>query len=59
MRGYKIFGPNYTCKYYKYSLDTTNVYNVEVLELHNGLHFCPRAVDCLSYYNYVPCRSRM
>lgn len=54
MRGYKIFGPEYTCKNHKYTIDLPNVYNGNVKLGQYGFHFCPRAVDCLNYYDYTP-----
>lgn len=52
MRGYKIFGPDYTCKNYKYSLDTPNKYIGDLEMFECGFHFCQRAIDCLDYYDY-------
>lgn len=54
MRGYKIFGSNYTCREYKYSLDTPNIYDGKIEMCTSGFHYCPIAVDCLQYYPCVP-----
>jgi hypothetical protein len=55
MRGYKIFGPDYTCRGYHYALDDWwNVYDGTVEMYKSGFHFCLRAIDCLQYYDYSP-----
>lgn len=54
MRGYKIFGPDYTCGKYKYSLDEWNVHTGELIACESGFHFCKEAVECLDYYRYTP-----
>jgi len=54
MRGYKIFGSNYTCREYKYSLDTPNIYDGKIEVCGSGFHFCPVVVDCLQYYPCTP-----
>lgn len=51
-RGYKIFGPNYTCRKYKYSLDKVNTQNGIPVPCFNGFHFCKTAIDCLNYYDF-------
>lgn len=54
MRGYKIFGPDYTCRDYKYSLDCKNTYTGKIKVCVSGFHFCQTAVECLQYYEYIP-----
>jgi antitoxin component YwqK of YwqJK toxin-antitoxin module len=55
MRGYKIFGPDYTCRGYKYSLTDWNICEDEPIDIFKrGFHFCPLAVHCLDYYSHVP-----
>lgn len=54
MRGYKIFGADYTCREYKYSLTDWNLYDGALVPCKSGFHFCPRALDCLFYYNLSP-----
>lgn len=52
VKGYKIFGPNYTCRGYKYS--SKNIYQGDLKMCISGFHFCPKVVDCLMYYNCTP-----
>jgi antitoxin component YwqK of YwqJK toxin-antitoxin module len=54
MRGYKIFGKDYTCKGFKYSLTEPNVYTGDLTPCKSGFHFCVNAIDCLNYYSYNP-----
>jgi hypothetical protein len=54
MRGYKIFGPNYTCLEYRYRLDDLNIYYGKIKPCESGFHFCPIAVNCLQYYPCTP-----
>lgn len=54
MYGYKIFGPNYTCRGYKYSLKNINNYKGKIEVGKSGFHYCPRPIDCLEYYDYSP-----
>jgi len=54
MRGYKIFGPDYTCRGYKYSLDEWNVHTGELIACESGFHFCKEADECVDYYLCTP-----
>lgn len=54
IRGYKIFGPNYTCNGYKYSLHSPNIYPEDIIPCMSGFHYCQQAIDCLRYYEYTP-----
>lgn len=54
MRGYKIFGPDYTCKDFKYSLTEPNLYTGDLNPCKRGFHFCVNPIDCLQYYSYTP-----
>lgn len=53
MTGYKIFGPDYTCDNYKFSLDSINVYDGNIKK-DCEFRVCPRALDCLRYRKYAP-----
>lgn len=43
VKGYKIFGPDYTYNNYKYSINEPNICQT------NKFDFCQQAVDCLQY----------
>jgi hypothetical protein len=50
IRGYKIFGPEYTCRDYKYLLYSPNTYEGEdIIPCMSGFHYCLQAIDCLKY----------
>lgn len=50
VKGYKIFGPNYTYSGHEYSLTEPNVYQGNLEMYKSEIHFYQRAVDCLIYY---------
>ena len=49
--GYKIFNKNWKCRDVQYKVGETQIQKGKVKLCENGLHFCPRALDCLSYYS--------
>lgn len=51
MKGYKIFRNDWTCRGFQYQVGQTATMMVKPIEVCvRGLHFCPRAIDCLHYY---------
>lgn len=52
MKGYKIFGPNFTCRGYKFQENNICEGPLEICS--RGFHFCTKAIDCLRYYEYLP-----
>lgn len=54
MKGYKIFGPEYTCKDYKYDTENINTCEGPLKMCKRGFHFCIDPVDCLKYYDFKP-----
>ncbi len=52
MKGYKIFGPDWTCIGFKYEVG--KVYEIDTApEICNrGFHFCKKLADCFYYYSF-------
>ena len=56
IKGYKIFKPDWTCRSKQYTCPGEFIEDVEPVVCKCGMHFCPRIIDCLSYYplEYYP-----
>lgn len=54
MRGYKVFDPDFTCHGFKFELGKTYKHEGKIELCKSGFHFCKKAVDCFSYYSFVP-----
>lgn len=54
MRGYKILDKNFCCRGLQYRVGETQTHKGPIEPCQSGLHFCARALDCLSYYGYTP-----
>jgi hypothetical protein len=54
--GYKIFGPDWVCKGFKYSTDKPNhLHSMYILKMYTrGFHFCREAIDCLRFTDFGP-----
>lgn len=50
VEGYKIFQSDWSCLGYSYQVGKTNEFEGEIQMEKAGLHFCPRALDCIRYY---------
>ena len=52
MRGYKVFGPDWTCRDMQYEVGKS----YEMVDMPNicerGFHFCKKLVDCFNYYEF-------
>ena len=54
MRGYKVFKPDWTCRYKKYTCPGEFEEDVEPIECEQGMHFCEKLADCFGYYDFNP-----
>ena len=54
MKGYKVFNPDFTCRGFQYEVGKTYEEDVVPNVRKAGFHFCPKLVDCFSYYDFDP-----
>jgi hypothetical protein len=56
MKGYKVFNPDFTAKQnnMKYEVGKTFEVPLPITICRSGLHFCLKASDCFSYYDFDP-----
>ena len=54
MKGYKVFNPDFTCRGFRYEVGKTYEEDVVPSVCKAGFHFCPKLVDCFSYYDFDP-----
>ena len=56
MRGYKVFNSDWTCRDFQFAVGET--YSLPAgqhpVACKQGFHFCERAIDCFSYYDFDP-----
>ena len=50
VKGFKGFGPNLTCKNFKFEEGKTYIHDGEVKICNSGFHFCQNPLDIFSYY---------
>lgn len=54
MRGYKVFGPDWTCRYFQYEVGKTYKMDDKPVLCERGFHFCEKVSDCFTYYPFSP-----
>ena len=56
MKGFKVFSPDFTAKQkgMKYAENETFEVSLPISICSHGLHFCVKAQDCFSYYDFDP-----
>ena len=52
VRGYKVFNPDWTCRYFQYEVGKIFEENVEPSCCDRGFHFCLKVSDCFNYYRF-------
>ena len=52
IKGYKVFNPDWTCRGFQYKVGETFVHNGDIEMCGSGFHFCRKASDCFSYYDF-------
>ena len=54
MKGYKVFGPDWTCKGFQYEVGKTFEEDITPSCCNRGFHFCTDLKDCFNYYPFDP-----
>jgi hypothetical protein len=54
MNGYKVFGPDFTCRGFQYVVGKTYETELAPDVCRHGFHFCRKAADCFGYYRFDP-----
>ena len=52
MKGYKVFNPDWTCRGFQYKVGETYEIEDKPKCCYMGFHFCLKASDCFSYYDF-------
>ena len=52
IKGYKVFNPDWTCRGFQYEVGKTFKYDGNIKICGAGFHFCQKASDCFSYYDF-------
>ena len=52
IKGYKVFNSDWTCKGFQYKVGETHIHNGNIKMFGSGFHFCQKASDCFSYYQF-------
>ena len=52
MKGYKVFGIDWTCRGFQYAVGGTYEMEDEPSCCNRGFHFCGRLIDCFNYYDF-------
>ena len=52
IKGYKVFNSDWTCKGFQYKVGETYIHNGNIEMCGSGFHFCQKASDCFSYYQF-------
>ena len=54
VKGYKVFNPDWTCRDKQYTCPGTFEETGDISVCSKGMHFCKKAADCFSYYDFDP-----
>jgi hypothetical protein cdifQCD-6_20855 len=54
MKGYKVFGKDWTCRGFQYAVGETYEMERHPVCCDRGFHFCERLTDCFHYYDFNP-----
>ena len=52
VKGYKVFNPDWTCRGFQFEVGKTFEEDVIPSCCNRGFHFCTKASDCFSYYDF-------
>lgn len=52
VKGYKVFNPDWTCRYFQYKVGKIFEEDVEPSCCDRGFHFCLKTSDCFNYYRF-------
>ena len=54
MKGYKVFNSDWTCRDFQFEVGKVFEEDVTPVCCDKGFHFCTKASDCFSYYDFDP-----
>ena len=54
MKGYKVFGSDWTCQDFQYEVGQTYEMDGNIELCCRGFHFCKNPTDCFNYYSFNP-----
>ena len=54
MKGYKVFNSDWTCRGFQFEVGKVFEEDVTPICCDKGFHFCTKASDCFSYYDFDP-----
>ena len=54
MKGYKVFNSDWTCRDFQFEVGKVFEEDVTPVCCDKGFHFCTKATDCFSYYDFDP-----
>ena len=54
VKGYKVFKPDWTCRGKQYTCPGKFEEDGALLICEHGMHFCKKAADCITYYDFNP-----
>ena len=54
MKGYKVFNPDFTCRGFQFEVGKTYKHDGDIALCKAGFHFCRKASDCFSFYEFNP-----
>ena len=54
MKGYKVFNSDWTCRGFQFEVGKVFEEDVTPVCCDKGFHFCTKASDCFSYYDFDP-----
>ena len=52
IKGYKVFNSDWICRGFQYKVGETYIHNGNIKMCVSGFHFCQKASDCFSYYQF-------
>ncbi len=52
VRGYKVFGPDWTCRGFQYQVGECYEIDEMPVVCEKGFHFCEKLIDCYDYYSF-------
>jgi hypothetical protein len=54
MKGYKVFNQDFSCRGFQFSENSEFKFEGKISICNSGFHFCTKAQDCFSYYEFDP-----
>jgi hypothetical protein len=54
IKGYKVFNKDFSCRGFQFSENSEFKFEGKISICNSGFHFCTKAQDCFSYYDFNP-----